>query len=48
VIGTKCIFKSKLNEDGKVVINKVRMVCKWYSQVEGIVFEEIFSPFARL
>jgi hypothetical protein len=48
VIGTKWIFKNKLNEDGKVVRNKARLVCKGYAQVEGIEFEETFAPVARL
>jgi hypothetical protein len=39
VIGTKWVFINKLDEDGKVVINKVRLVCKGYAQVEGIDFE---------
>jgi hypothetical protein len=48
VIGTKWVFRNKLNEDGKVVRNKERLVCKGYAQVEGIDFEETFSPVARL
>ena len=47
VIGTKWIFKNKLNENGEVVRNKARLVCK-YAQKEGIDFEETFSPIARL
>jgi hypothetical protein len=37
-----------LNEDGKVMRNKTRLVCKGYAQVEGIDFEENFSPVSRL
>jgi hypothetical protein len=36
VIRVKWVFKNKLNEDGKVVTNKERLVCKGYAQVEGI------------
>ena len=48
VIGTKWIFKNKLNEDGEVIRNKARLLCNGYAQVEGIEFEETFSPIARL
>ena len=36
VIGTKWVFRNKLNEDGKVSRNKARLVCKGYSQEEGV------------
>ena len=42
VIGTKWVFRNKLSEDGHVVRNKARLVCKGYAQIEGIDFEEIF------
>ena len=48
VIGTKWIFKNKLNENGDVIRNKARLVCKGYAQQEGIDFEETFAPVARL
>jgi hypothetical protein len=47
VIGTKWIFKKKLNENGEIMKNKSILVCKGYSQVEVINFEETFSPVAR-
>jgi len=47
VIGTKWIFKNKLNESGDVIKNKARLVCKGYAQQEGIDFEETFAPVAR-
>ena len=48
IIGTKWIFKNKLNENGEVIRNKARLVCKGYAQQEGIDFEETFAPVARL
>jgi len=48
VIGTKWIFKNKLNENGDVIRNKARLVCKGYAQQEGIDFEEPFAPVAKL
>eukprot|EP00253_Pinus_taeda_P022752 PITA_22752 len=47
-IGTKWIFKNKLNENGEVIRNKAILVCKGYAQQEGIDFEETFAPVARL
>ena len=35
VIGSKWVFKNKMNEQGQIVRNKSRLVCKEYAQVEG-------------
>jgi hypothetical protein len=48
VIGTKWVFRNKLNEDIHVTRNKARLVCKGYIQVEGIDFEGMFSLVARM
>jgi hypothetical protein len=48
VIDTKWVFIKKLNEDRHVTRNKARLVCKGYTQVEGINFEETFSLVSRM
>ena len=44
IIGAKWVFKKKFNQDGQVIRNKEILVFKGYSQVEGIDFEETYSP----
>jgi hypothetical protein len=48
VIGTKWVFRNKLNEYGQVTRNRDRLVCKGYAQIEGIDFEETYAPVARM
>ncbi|MDF3686157.1 reverse transcriptase domain-containing protein [Enterobacter hormaechei] len=48
LFGTKWVFKDKLNENGEVSRNKVRLVCKGYVQEEGIDYGENFALVARL
>ena len=48
VIGTKWVFRNKLNEKGKISSNKSRLACKGYGQEEGIDDGESFAPIARL
>lgn len=40
VIGTKWVFRNKMNEQGEVVRNKAKPICKGYSQQECIDYEE--------
>src|SRR4030066_1755335 len=48
IIGTKWVFRNKLNEQGEVVRNKARLVAQGYSQQEGIDYTETFALVARL
>ncbi|GJX44943.1 retrovirus-related pol polyprotein from transposon TNT 1-94 [Tanacetum coccineum] len=48
VIKLKWLWKNKKDEDQTVIRNKVRLVAKGYAQEEGIDFEELFAPVARL
>nr|GEY34901.1 retrovirus-related Pol polyprotein from transposon TNT 1-94 [Tanacetum cinerariifolium] len=48
VIKTKWIFKNKKDESSLVIRNKARLVAVGYSQQEGIDYDEMFAPFARM
>ena len=48
IIGTKWVYKNKLNEKGQVIRNKARLVAKGYNQEERIDFDKTYAPVARL
>nr|GEW64234.1 retrovirus-related Pol polyprotein from transposon TNT 1-94 [Tanacetum cinerariifolium] len=47
-IGTKWVFRNKKDERGIVVRNKARIVAQGHTQEEGINYEEVFAPVARI
>jgi len=47
-IGLKWVFKVKKDPDGNKVKHKARLVAKGYAQVQGIDFDEVFAPVARI
>ena len=48
IIGTKWVFRNKLDEAGVILLNKSRLVVQGFTQIEGVDFEETFAPVARL
>ena len=47
-IGLKWVFKVKKDPEGNIVKHKARLVAKGYAQREGVDFEEVFAPVARI
>lgn len=47
-IGLKWVFKVTKDAAGNVVKHKARLVAKGYAQREGVDFDEVFAPVARL
>ncbi|GJZ26623.1 retrovirus-related pol polyprotein from transposon TNT 1-94 [Tanacetum coccineum] len=48
IIGTKWVYRNKLDENGVVSRNKARLVAQGYNQQEGINYDETYAPVARL
>lgn len=46
-VGSKWVFKRKLNEQNKVVSYKARLVAQGFSQKYGIDYDEVFAPVTR-
>ncbi|GJS47460.1 putative ribonuclease H-like domain-containing protein, partial [Tanacetum coccineum] len=47
-IGTKWVYRNKKDERGIVVRNKARLVAQGHTQEEGIDYDEVFAPVARI
>ncbi|GKA46434.1 uncharacterized mitochondrial protein-like protein, partial [Tanacetum coccineum] len=47
-IGTKWVFRNKKDQRGIVVRNKARLVAQGHRQEEGIDYDEVFAPVARI
>ena len=48
MIGTKWVFINKMNEQDEFLRNKERLVCKGYSQQEGIDYDKTYVHVARM
>nr|GEY02792.1 copia protein [Tanacetum cinerariifolium] len=48
IIGTKWVFRNKLDKNGIVSRNKARLVAQGYNQQEGINYDETYALVARL
>ncbi|GJS24999.1 retrovirus-related pol polyprotein from transposon TNT 1-94 [Tanacetum coccineum] len=48
VIGTKWVFRNKLDENDILSRNKARLVAQGYNQQEGIDYDETYAPVAGL
>nr|GEX44478.1 hypothetical protein [Tanacetum cinerariifolium] len=47
-IGTKWVLNNKKDERGIVMRNKARLVAQGHTQEEGVDYEEVFAPVARI
>lgn len=48
IIGTKWVFKNKMNKNGVIVRKKVRLVAQRFNQEENTYYEKKFALVARL
>ncbi|KAK8934097.1 hypothetical protein KSP39_PZI014574 [Platanthera zijinensis] len=47
-LGVKWVYKVKKNKNGAVEKHKARLVVKGYRQVQGVDYDEVYAPVARI
>lgn len=47
-VENKWIFKRKTDADGNITVYKARLVAKGFRQIQGVDYDETFSPIAKL
>nr|GFB74050.1 putative ribonuclease H-like domain-containing protein [Tanacetum cinerariifolium] len=47
-IGSKWVFRNKKDERGIMIRNKARLIAQGHTQEEGIDYNEVFAPVARI
>nr|GEX30709.1 hypothetical protein [Tanacetum cinerariifolium] len=47
-IGSEWVYRNKIDERGIVIRNKARLVAQGHTQEEGIDYDEVFAPVARI
>jgi len=48
VIGTKWVLRNKTDDRGVIIRNKARLVVQCFRQIEGLDYNEVYAPVARL